>query len=82
MAAEIEILTLLAAIVFLYILFRLTKSLISLLINSAIAIVVLLVLNLLGLGLQINVWSVLIIAIGGIFGLLSVLILHLLKIAF
>ena len=77
-----EIIALLMSIAFLYLLFKFTKSLVSLLINSVVSVVILFVLNYLGLGLAINIWSVLVVAIGGLLGLLLVLVLHAFGIAF
>jgi inhibitor of the pro-sigma K processing machinery len=77
-----EIITLLIGIVLLYVLFTITKSLVSLLINSIVAIILLFAVNFFGFGIAINIWSVLVVAIAGLPGLLLVIILHLLNIAF
>jgi len=77
-----EIIAVLFGIVILYLLFSVTKSLIHLIINSIIALVLLFGLNFFGMNLQINIWSVLTVAIGGLPGLILVVVLHLLKIAF
>jgi inhibitor of the pro-sigma K processing machinery len=82
MVGVVEIIALLVGIVLLYLLFTVTKSLISLLINSIVAIILLFAVNFFGLGIAINIWSVLIVAIAGLPGLLLVIVLHLLKIAF
>jgi len=77
-----EVIALLLGIIVLYLLFSITKNLIHLIINSVIALVLLFGLNFFGMGLQINIWSVLTVAIGGLPGLILVVILHFLKIAF
>ena len=82
MVGVAEIIALLIGIALLYLLFKIVKSLISLLISSIIAVVLLFGLNFFGLGIVINIWSVLIVAIAGLPGLLLVILLHLLKIAF
>jgi inhibitor of the pro-sigma K processing machinery len=82
MVGVAEIIALLLGIALLYLLFTIVKSLISLLISSIIAVVLLFGLNFFGIGIVINIWSVLIVAIAGLPGLLLVIILHLLKIAF
>lgn len=82
MVGVVEIVALLVGIALLYLLFKIVKSLISLLISSIIAVVLLFGLNFFGLGIVINLWSVLIVAIAGLPGLLLVILLHLLKITF
>jgi len=55
----------------------------ALLINSLIAILIMFLLNaLFGLGIPINIITILIVAIGGIVGLLLIIILRLMKVAF
>lgn len=78
----IEIIALLIGIVVLYLLFKLTKSLIGLVIHAILALLVLLGLDVLGFGIVINIWSVLIVALGGFIGLVLVVALHILRIAF
>jgi len=82
MVGVVEIVALLVGIILLYLLFKIVKSLISLLINSIVAILLLFIVNFFGLGIAINIWSILIVAIAGLPGLLLVVILHLLNIAF
>jgi hypothetical protein len=82
MVGVVEIIALFIGIVLLYLLFKIVKSLVSLLINSIVAILLLFIVNFFGLGIAINIWSVLIVAIAGLPGLLLVIILHLLGIAF
>jgi len=69
-------------LVLVYLLFRITKSLIHLVISSVIAIILLFGLNALGLGVAINIWSVLVVVFGGLPGFLLVVALHMLGIAF
>ncbi|NYZ75530.1 pro-sigmaK processing inhibitor BofA family protein [Candidatus Micrarchaeota archaeon] len=79
----IEVGTLLVALILVWLLFVFVQNPIALIVNSVIAIVILFLLNaLLGLGIPINLLTILIVAIGGIFGLLLVIILKLMKIAF
>ncbi len=55
----------------------------ALIVNSIIAIIVMFLLNaIFGLGIPINIITVLIVAIGGLVGLLLVIILRLMKVAF
>ena len=59
------------------------KSIVTLIINSVIGLVALLLLNLLPIvNITINIWSILIVALGGLPGLVVVIILSLLHIAF
>ena len=58
------------------------KNIVKLAINTAVGFFALYATSLLLPDLVINVWSVLIVAFGGIFGYLLVLILHLLGLAF
>lgn len=82
MAVEIELGALLVALFLLYLLIRFLKNPLYLLINSFFAILIFILLNLFGLGIPINLLSVGVVAIGGLAGLLLVLILHFLGIAF
>jgi hypothetical protein len=72
------VIVLLAAIVA----YRALKKLWPLIWSSICALVLLIVLNLFGINIAINIFSVLIIAIGGMIGLFLVVLLHLLGIAF
>ncbi|MDO8428851.1 MAG: pro-sigmaK processing inhibitor BofA family protein [Candidatus Diapherotrites archaeon] len=59
------------------------KWLILLIINSAIGIVALILVNILPVvNIQINIWSILIVVLGGIPGFMLLIILDVLKIAF
>ena len=67
----------------LYFLYKIVKDLMPLIINSVAGIIVFFLLNFfLGLGIPINIWTVAAVAIGGFIGLLLVLIVHFLGIAF
>ncbi len=78
----VEILSLAIAVLVAIVLYRMAKALFPLVINAIIALVALWLLGALGLGVAINVWSVLIVMVGGIAGLALVVLLHLLGIAF
>jgi hypothetical protein len=79
----IEIGTLMIALIVIWLLFMFIQAPIALLINSAIAFIILLLLNmLLKVGIPINILTVLIVAIGGIVGLLLILLLRMAKVAF
>jgi pro-sigmaK processing inhibitor BofA len=79
----IQIVGLIAAVLILYILFKIMKSLLKLLVNSIVSLILLFLLNMFfGLGVDINIFSILIVALAGFPGLLLVLILHFLGIAF
>jgi len=82
MAVEIELGALLVALFLLYLLIRFLKNPLYILINSALAVLIFVILNLFGLGISINLISVGVVAIGGFAGLLLVLLLHFLGIAF
>jgi inhibitor of the pro-sigma K processing machinery len=78
-----EILGLILAIIILVVLFRVVKNIGALIVNAVIGVVLLWILNLfLSPPVVINIWSVLISAIGGILGVIIVLLLHFLGIAF
>ena len=71
----IEIGTLILALVALWLLFVFIQNPITLIINSIIAIVLLLLLNMIfRVGIPINIITVLIVAIGGLIGLLLILL--------
>ena len=79
----IEVGTVLVALVVLWLLLVFVNNPIALIINSLIAIAILFLLNaLFGLGIPINLITILIVAIGGIVGLLLIIILRLMKVAF
>ena len=79
----VELGTLIVALVALWLLFVFIQNPIALLINSVIAIVILLLLNMvLRVGIPINILTVLIVAIGGIIGLLLILLFRFSNIAF
>lgn len=83
MARYIEIGTLVLAILALWLLFVFIQNPMALLVNSAIAFVLLLLVNaLFKVGIPINIITVLIVAIGGIIGLLLILLLRFSNIAF
>ena len=79
----VELGTLILALVALWLLFVFIQNPIALLVNSAIAIVLLLLLNILfKIGIPINIITVLIVAIGGIVGLLLILLFRFSNVAF
>ena len=79
----IELGTLILAIVALWLLFVFIQNPIALLINSVFAIIILMVLNLVfKVGIPINVITVLVVAIGGLIGLLLILLFRFSNIAF
>lgn len=78
-----EILTIVFSIVILYVIFKLLKSLTMLLIHSVGALILLFLINsVLGFNIAINAFSILAVALGGLPGLILVLILHVLGLAF
>lgn len=79
----VELGTLIVALVALWLLFVFVQNPLALLINSVIAIVILLLLNMfLKVGIPINILTVLIVAIGGIIGLLLILLFRFSNVAF
>ena len=79
----IEIFALLLAVVILYVLYKLLKHIIKLAINSIAGIIILFLLNLIfGLGIPINIFTILIVALSGLGGVVLILILHFLGLAF
>ena len=83
MARYIEVGTLLVALIVLWLWLVFVQNPVALLFNSIIAIVILFLLNaIFGLGIPINIITVLIVAIGGIVGLLLIIILRMMKVAF
>lgn len=78
-----EIGAILVSVVILYLLFKLLKSLTMLLIHSVGALILLFLINsVLGFNIAINAFSILAVALGGLPGLILVLILHVLGLAF
>jgi hypothetical protein len=78
----VEITVLIIALLAAIVIFRGLKRFLPLIINSLGALIVLWILNYFGLGILINIWSVLVVAIGGFAGLVLVVLLHFLGIAF
>ena len=79
----IELGTLILAIVALWLLFVFVQSPIALLVNSVIAIVILMLLNMIfRVGIPINIITVLVVAIGGIVGLVLILLFRYSNVAF
>ncbi|MDD5340111.1 MAG: pro-sigmaK processing inhibitor BofA family protein [Candidatus ainarchaeum sp.] len=79
----IEVGTLIVALVVLWLLLVFIQNPVALIVNSIIAFAILFLLNaIFGLGIPINIITILIVAIGGIVGLLLVIILRLMRIAF
>jgi len=78
-----EIILVILAILFVIVAFKMLKKFWPLIINSVIALVILMLLNgILKVGVAVNLWSILIVAIGGLPGLVLVVLLHILGIAF
>lgn len=82
MVTPIEIGLVLAAIVALFIAYRLLKTAKALAVNAIIGVILLVAANFLGLGVEITVWAVLVCAIAGIPGAILVALLAYLDIAF
>jgi len=79
----VELGTLILAIVALWLLFGFLQNPVALLINSVFAIIILLLLNMIfRVGIPINIITVLIVAIGGIIGLLLILLFRFSNVAF
>lgn len=79
----IQIALFLAALVSAYLVYKVVKNIFVLALNSIIGFFALIGINtLLGTNVQINFWSVIITAIGGIFGFLFILIAHFMGWAF
>ena len=78
-----EILGLILAIIVIVVLFRVARNIPALIGNAVIGVIILVLLNLfLSPPVVINIWSILISAIGGIAGVIIVVVLHFLGIAF
>lgn len=83
MAIYIELGALLAAIFVLFILMRIIKEPLVILANSILGIIAFAIVNVVfHAGIPINIWSVLAVALGGLFGFLAVLALHFLGLGF
>lgn len=79
----IEAGTLVVALVMLWLLFVFIQNPIALLVNSIVAIAILFLLNaIFGLGIPINIITILVVAIGGIVGLLLIILLRMARVAF
>ena len=78
----VEIVILILAVLAIVVAYRALKKLTPLILNSIGALILLWILNILGFGIAINIWSILIVAIGGFAGLILVVLLNLLGIAF
>ncbi len=79
----IEVGSILVALIILWLLLAFIQNPIALIMNSIIAIAIMFLLNaILGLGIPINIFTVLIVAIGGIAGLLLIIILRMMRVAF
>ena len=79
----IEIVALLLAVVILYVLYKFINQIIKLAMNSIAGIVILFLLNFVfGLGIPINIFTILITAFAGVGGVVLILILHFLGLAF
>jgi len=77
------LLTLLVLILVIFIAIKLGKEIVWLALNSVIGLIVLILINFLPfINIDINIWSILIVAIGGIPGIALVILLDLLGIAF
>ena len=79
----VELGTLLVAFVAFWLLLVFIQNPIALLINSLIAFIILLALNMIfKVGISINIFTILIVAIGGMIGLVLILLLRLANVAF
>ena len=77
------IITIILLVIIIFITLKMGKSLAILIVNSVIGLVMLWLINLLPIvNVAINLWSILIVALGGVPGLILLVILDLLKIAF
>jgi hypothetical protein len=76
------LLGLLVALLIVYLIIRFLKDPMYIIANSIVGIVLFLILNLAGVGIPINIYSVGIAALGGIPGVVLVLIIHFLGLGF
>ncbi len=77
-----ELVSILIAVALAYLLFLVLKNSMYLILNSILALIVLFLLNMIGINVDINIFTILIVAIAGFPGLVLVVLLHLLGIAF
>ncbi|NYZ74109.1 pro-sigmaK processing inhibitor BofA family protein [Candidatus Micrarchaeota archaeon] len=77
-----EIGAVLTALFLLYLLWRFLKNPAYVVANSVLGIAIFLVLDALGLGIPINIFSIGVVAIGGLSGVLLVLLIHYLGLGF
>jgi hypothetical protein len=77
-----EIIVLGVAVLVAFLLYKLFKNLIHLVIHAIIGLAILYIAKFLGLNIAISIWTILICAIGGSVGAAIVIILSYLKIAF
>ncbi|MBU0532028.1 pro-sigmaK processing inhibitor BofA family protein [Candidatus Micrarchaeota archaeon] len=77
----VELFALLIAVLLLYLFFKFFKTIVKIILNSIVGIVVLFLLNFF-FDIPINIFSILIVALAGFPGVLLILILHFLGIAF
>ncbi len=73
---------LLVALLIVYLIYRFFKNPMYIIANSIMGIVIFFILNLFGAGIPINLFSVGIVAIGGVLGAVLVLIIHFLGLGF
>jgi hypothetical protein len=73
---------LLVALLIVYLIFRFVKNPMYIIANSIMGILIFIILNVFGTGIPINVFSVGIVAIGGVMGVLLVLLIHFLGLGF
>jgi len=77
-----EIIVLVIAILIALLLFKLFGSFVRLAINAIIGLLILYIAKFLGLQVAISIWTILICALGGVFGAVIVIILSYFRIAF
>lgn len=83
MAIYVEIGALIVAAFLLYAVFRFLKDPLLMILNSVLGFIALVILNsVFALGIAINIWSIAIIALGGIGGLILVVLLNFLGLGF
>ena len=70
------------AIVIGWIMFSMVKTFGKYLINGIVGLIAMLVINAVGIGVPINILSILVVALGGLPGLAIVIVLHFLRIIF
>ena len=77
------LITIILLVIVIFVALKMGKSLAVLIVNSVIGLIMLWLINLLPIvNVTINLWSILIVALGGVPGLILLVILDLLKIAF